>query len=81
MVACLSPSDTNYEESLSTLKFAHNTKFINIKPIVNEQIDPKDELIRELQGEIKFLRDRLREQNQYFETCLDHENEIHILES
>ena len=28
MVACLSPSDTNFEETLSTLKYAHNTKFI-----------------------------------------------------
>ena len=61
MVACLSPSDRNYEESLSTLKFAHNTKFINMKPVVNEELDPKDELIRELQGEIKFLRNRLKE--------------------
>ena len=61
MVACLSPSDSNYEESLSTLKFAHNTKFINIKPVVNEELDPKDELIKELQGEIRFLRNRLKE--------------------
>ncbi len=61
MIACLSPADFNFEESLSTLKYAHNTKFINNRPIVNEQLDPKDELIKELQTEISYLRDRLKE--------------------
>ena len=28
MIACMSPADSNFEESLSTLKYAHNTKFI-----------------------------------------------------
>ena len=63
MIACLSPADSNYEESLSTLKYAHNTKFINNRPVVNEELDPKDELIKELQKEITFLRHRLKEWN------------------
>ena len=63
MIACLSPTDSNYEESLSTLKYAHNTKFINNRPVVNEELDPKDELIKELQKEITFLRHRLKEWN------------------
>ena len=57
----MSPADLNYEESLSTLKYAHNTKFINNRPVVNEELDPKEELIKELQNEIRFLRDRLKE--------------------
>ena len=61
MIACLSPADHNFEESLSTLKYAHNTKFINNRPVVNEELDPKDELIRELQSEITQLRGRLKE--------------------
>ena len=61
MIACLSPSDTNYEETLSTLKYAHNTKFINQRPVVNMETDPKDAVIRDLQHEIKVLRNRLRD--------------------
>jgi hypothetical protein len=61
MVACLSPADVNFEESLSTLKYAHNTKFINNRPVVNNDLDPKEELIKDLQNEIKFLRHRLKE--------------------
>jgi Kinesin motor domain. len=59
MIACLSPSDSNYEETVSTLKYAHNTKFINNKPVVNIDKDPKDALIRDLQYEIRALRNRL----------------------
>ena len=59
MIACLSPSDTNHEESLSTLKYAHNAKFIKNRPVINDNIDPKDEMIRELQNEIKQLRNKL----------------------
>ena len=35
MIACLSPSDTNYEETMSTLKYAHNTKNIRNRPGMN----------------------------------------------
>ena len=61
MIACLSPTDTNHEESLSTLKYAHNAKFIKNRPVINDNIDPKDEMIRELQNEIKQLRNRLND--------------------
>ena len=54
-------SSTFFQESLSTLKYAHNTKFINNRPVVNEELDPKDELIKELQSEITQLRGRLKE--------------------
>ena len=35
MVAALSPADYNYEESLSTLRYASRAKFIQNKPIIN----------------------------------------------
>ena len=53
MIACLSPSDGNFEETLSTLKYAHNTKHINNRPTVNIEKDPKDALIRDLRNEIR----------------------------
>ncbi|XP_039270817.2 osmotic avoidance abnormal protein 3-like isoform X2 [Styela clava] len=54
MVACLSPADNNYEETLSTLRYANRAKNIKNKPRINE--DPKDALLREYQEEIKKLR-------------------------
>ena len=59
MIACISPSNTNFEETLSTLKYAHTTKSVNNRPTMNVENDPKDQLIRELQNEIKNLRHRL----------------------
>ncbi|KAK2874893.1 hypothetical protein Q8A67_022046 [Cirrhinus molitorella] len=54
MVACLSPADNNYEESISTLRYANRAKSIQNRPRINE--DPKDALLREYQEEIKNLR-------------------------
>ncbi|XP_075376700.1 kinesin-like protein KIF17 isoform X2 [Mycteria americana] len=60
MVACLSPADNNYDESLSTLRYANRAKNIKNKPCINE--DPKDALLREYQEEIKKLKAILAEQ-------------------
>ncbi|XP_034996506.1 kinesin-like protein KIF17 isoform X1 [Zootoca vivipara] len=60
MVACLSPADNNYDETLSTLRYAHRAKNIRNKPRINE--DPKDALLREYQEEIKKLRAILAQQ-------------------
>ncbi|TRY57410.1 hypothetical protein DNTS_026603 [Danionella cerebrum] len=54
MVACLSPADNNYEESISTLRYANRAKSIQNRPRINE--DPKDALLREYQEEIKKLQ-------------------------
>ena len=45
MIAALSPADYNYEETLSTLRYADRAKSIKNKPKINE--DPKDALLRE----------------------------------
>lgn len=54
MIACLSPADNNYDETLSTLRYANRAKNIKNKPRVNE--DPKDALLRAYQEEIKRLK-------------------------
>ncbi|XP_074236294.1 kinesin-like protein KIF17 isoform X2 [Saimiri boliviensis] len=60
MVACLSPADNNYDETLSTLRYANRAKNIRNKPHINE--DPKDALLREYQEEIKKLKAILTQQ-------------------
>ncbi|XP_054402865.1 kinesin-like protein KIF17 isoform X8 [Pongo abelii] len=60
MVACLSPADNNYDETLSTLRYANRAKNIRNKPRINE--DPKDALLREYQEEIKKLKAILTQQ-------------------
>ncbi|XP_019396959.1 PREDICTED: kinesin-like protein KIF17 isoform X1 [Crocodylus porosus] len=60
MVACVSPADNNYDETLSTLRYANRAKNIKNKPRINE--DPKDALMREYQEEIKKLRAILAQQ-------------------
>ncbi|XP_023227413.1 osmotic avoidance abnormal protein 3-like [Centruroides sculpturatus] len=57
MVACISPADNNYDETLSTLRYANRAKNIQNKPKINE--DPKDALLREYQEEIERLKSLL----------------------
>ncbi|KAJ6224199.1 hypothetical protein RDWZM_002744 [Blomia tropicalis] len=54
MVACISPADNNYDETLSTLRYANRAKNIKNKPKINE--DPKEALLREYQEEILRLK-------------------------
>jgi hypothetical protein len=57
MVAAISPAADNYEETLSTLRYANRAKNIKNKPKINE--DPKDALLRQLQEEINLLKAQL----------------------
>ncbi|KAL3836511.1 hypothetical protein ACJMK2_021937 [Sinanodonta woodiana] len=54
MIAALSPADINYEETLSTLRYADRAKQIKNSAKVNE--DPTAQLIRELQEENERLK-------------------------
>ena len=54
MVAALSPADINFEETLSTLRYADRAK--QIKVIVEVQENPTDRLIRELKAENEKLK-------------------------
>lgn len=53
MVANIGPASYNYEETLSTLRYASRAKNIQNKPKINE--DPKDALLREFQNEIVII--------------------------
>ena len=37
MIACVSPADANFDESLSTLKYANRARNIKNKPIANKE--------------------------------------------
>jgi kinesin family member 1 len=58
MLAAISPADVNYEETLSTLRYADRAKQIVCKAVVNE--DANGRLIRELKEEILRLREILK---------------------
>ncbi|XP_022241347.1 kinesin-like protein KIF28P [Limulus polyphemus] len=59
MIAAISPADINYEETLSTLRYADRAKQIKTVATINE--DPTEKLIREL-----------REENEKLKKTLDH---------
>lgn len=52
MIAAIAPAD--YEETLSTLRYADQAKKIRNKAVVNE--DPNAKLVRELKEELEMLR-------------------------
>lgn len=54
MIAALSPADYNFDETLSTLRYASRAKNIQNKPTVNE--DPKDALLKQYEDEIQELK-------------------------
>ncbi len=54
MVATIGPASYNYDESLTTLRYASRAKSIKNKPRINE--DPKDALLRQFQEEIARLK-------------------------
>ncbi|XP_050580485.1 kinesin-like protein unc-104 isoform X14 [Bombus affinis] len=60
MIAAVSPADINYDETLSTLRYADRAKQIVCKAVVNEDANAK--LIRELKEEIQKLRELLKQE-------------------
>uniref|UniRef100_A0A8D3DI11 Kinesin family member 13Bb n=1 Tax=Scophthalmus maximus TaxID=52904 RepID=A0A8D3DI11_SCOMX len=59
MVATISPAADNYDETLSTLRYADRAKSIINHAVVNE--DPNARIIRELREEVVKLREQLTE--------------------
>jgi hypothetical protein len=53
MIACVSPAESNYEESSSTLRYAGRAMNIKNKPIVNR--DPQSALIAQLRQQVSIL--------------------------
>lgn len=57
IIATISPAEINYEETLSTLRYADSAKRIKTHAVINE--DPNARLIRELKEELAHLRAKL----------------------
>lgn len=57
MIATMSPAAYNYEETMSTLRYANRAKSIKNKPKINE--DPKDALMRLYQLQVSQLKEAL----------------------
>lgn len=57
MIAAISPADINYDETLSTLRYADSAKRIKNHAVVNE--DANARMIRELKEELQVLRSKL----------------------
>ncbi|KAG5679191.1 hypothetical protein PVAND_008778 [Polypedilum vanderplanki] len=58
MVATISPAADNYEETLSTLRYADRAKRIVNHAVINE--DPNARIIRELRKEVEMLKEMLK---------------------
>lgn len=63
MVANVGPADYNYDESISSLRYATRAKSIKNHASINE--DPKDALLRKYQKEIDDLKRQLGEGADY----------------
>ena len=60
MVATIGPASYNYEETVTTLRYANRAKNIKNKPKINE--DPKDAMLRQFQEEITRLKSLIDKQ-------------------
>ncbi|KAK6026550.1 kinesin motor domain protein [Ostertagia ostertagi] len=69
MIANIGPASYNYDETLSTLRYANRAKNIQNVARINE--DPKDAQLRKYQHEIEMLRQQLAEED----SEMDNENE------
>ena len=61
MIATVSPASDNYEETMSTLRYAERAKKIVNKAIINE--DANNALVLALKDEISRLQDKLQNQD------------------
>ncbi|XP_004949264.1 kinesin-like protein KIF27 isoform X3 [Gallus gallus] len=60
MITCISPSSSDFDESLNSLKYANRAKNIRNKPVVN--YNPDQDRIDEMELEIRLLREALQNQ-------------------
>lgn len=74
MIANIGPADYNFDETISTLRYANRAKNIKNKAKINE--DPKDALLREFQKEIERLKAQLVEEGSGGEEEGESEEEV-----
>ncbi|KAM9207102.1 kinesin-like protein KIF27 isoform 7-T7 [Dugong dugon] len=60
MITCVSPSSSDFDESLNSLKYANRARNIRNKPTVN--FSPESDRMDEMEFEIKLLREALQNQ-------------------
>ncbi|KAM5298987.1 kinesin-like protein KIF27 isoform 5-T5 [Ctenodactylus gundi] len=60
MITCVSPSSSDFDESLNSLKYANRARNIRNKPTVN--FSPEADRMDEMEFEIKLLREALQTQ-------------------
>jgi len=76
MVANLGPADWNFDETMSTLRYANRAKNIKNKPKINE--DPKDAMLREFQEEIARLKAALADAGGEVEEYVDEHGNVQV---
>lgn len=74
MIACVSPAESNYEETLSSIKYASRARNIKNKPIINR--DANSMLIEALRNQVTSLQTEVAE----YKTLLK-QNKIPVPES
>eukprot|EP00929_Paragymnodinium_shiwhaense_P051385 TRINITY_DN2586_c1_g1_i1.p1 TRINITY_DN2586_c1_g1~~TRINITY_DN2586_c1_g1_i1.p1 ORF type:complete len:881 (+),score=258.96 TRINITY_DN2586_c1_g1_i1:122-2764(+) len=74
MICALSPASSNYEETLSTLRYADRAKKIKNTAQVNE--NPQDKLLRELREENSQLKAMLEEMKSSGQVNIQKVNEL-----
>ncbi|XP_062936319.1 kinesin-like protein KIF27 isoform X7 [Cynocephalus volans] len=80
MITCVSPSSSDFDESLNSLKYANRARNIRNKPTVN--FSPESDRMDEMEFEIKLLREALQSQqtSQIHREGTPDKNRIHYLE-
>lgn len=68
MIACISPSDRDFMETLNTLKYANRARNIKNKVIANQ--DKASRQIASLRAEIQALQQELSEYKTVSHSCL-----------
>lgn len=64
MIACVSPADSNMEETINTLRYADRARKIKNKPIVN--VDPRAAELNSLRKQVKHWHFIMLKKNQFF---------------
>nr|XP_051689622.1 kinesin-like protein KIF27 isoform X3 [Oryctolagus cuniculus] len=85
MITCVSPSSSDFDESLNSLKYANRARNIRNKPTLN--FSPESDRMDEMEFEIKLLREALQSQQasisqtgQIHREGTPDKNRIHFLE-
>ena len=60
MIACISPADLNYEETMSTLRYADAAKRIKTRAIVNQTSDISALELEMLRKQLKELEEKVK---------------------